>query len=403
MSKKLVSICDRILAEVTQNSLRVPGVIAMVTNNSENIYEGAAGEKNLDGDAAMTTDTIVCILSCTKAITGTAIMQLVEQGKIDLDEPAKKYAPKLGKVQVLAGFDANGNPTLRPPKTDVTTRMLMLHTAGFSYDFFNESYLRLAKEQHLPSVLTGTKASLKAPLVFDPGEGWEYGINMDWCGQIVENITGKRLGHYMKEHIFDPLGMTDSAFAVSPSMNERMAVIHQRNEDGSLSPFKEALMPHTPEMDMGGSGLYATVGDYMRFIRMILNDGRGDNGRVLKEDTVQQMAQNGLGTRKINPFKGVIPSLSNDAEFFPGMPKSWAYTFMINDETAPTGRPAGSLGWAGLANLFYWIDRLNGVGGFWATQILPFADEASFTGYINLETSVYQNLNGSTSVAAKNR
>ena len=143
---------------------------------------------------------------------------------------------------------------------------------------------------------------------------------------------------------------------------------------------------------MGGHGLYGTVGDYMRFIRMILNDGQGENGRVLKAGTVGQMAQNGLGPLKIKGFKGVIPALSNDAEFFPGMPKSWAYTFMINDETAPTGRPAGALGWAGLANSFYWIDRRNGVGGHWATQILPFADATSFSAYMDFETAVYRNV-----------
>lgn len=141
---------------------------------------------------------------------------------------------------------------------------------------------------------------------------------------------------------------------------------------------------------MGGHGLYSTVGDYMRFIRMILNDGAGEHGRVLKPETVAQMAKNGLGKLKIKLLPGVIPELSNDAEFFPGMPKSWSYTFMVNDETAPTGRPAGALGWAGLTNLFYWIDRQNGIGGFWATQILPFADPTSFTGYMDFETAVYR-------------
>jgi len=132
------------------------------------------------------------------------------------------------------------------------------------------------------------------------------------------------------------------------------------------------------------------VGDYMKFIRMVLNDGDGPNGRVLEESTARAMGDNGLGDMKIKLLPGAIPSLSNDAEFFPGMPKSWGYTFMINDEDAPTGRPAGELGWAGLANLFFWIDRKNDIGGFWATQILPFADPISFTGYMDFETAVYE-------------
>ena len=388
----IVNECDSILANVTSGESGVPGVIAMATNRAGNIYEGAAGERMCGDGDAMTTDTVVAIFSCTKGITGTAVMQLVEDGKLDLDAPAKKYAPGLEKIQVLEGFDAAGNPKLRPPKRDVTARMLMLHTAGFSYDFFNEDYLRLTSECGLPSIITCSKASLNAPLIFDPGEGWEYGISLDWCGQVVEGITGKRLGEVMQERIFTPLGMNDTGFTISPSMGKRLAAVHQRGQDGSLTPYPDPLTPLEPEVHMGGSGLFSTVGDYMRFIRMILNDGQGETGRILKASTVQQMAQNGLGTRKIKPFKGVIPALSNDAEFFPGMPKSWAYTFMINDETAPTGRPAGSLGWAGLANLFYWIDRRNGIGGFWATQILPFADVSSFTGYMEFETAVYQHM-----------
>jgi len=144
---------------------------------------------------------------------------------------------------------------------------------------------------------------------------------------------------------------------------------------------------------MGGHGLYSTVGDYMRFIRMWLNDGAGPHGRVLKPETVKMAEQNQLGELKVTALPGVIKSLSNDAEFFPGLSKSWAFTFMVNDEKAPTGRPAGALGWAGLANLFYWIDRQNGFGGYWATQILPFADVASFTGYMRFETAFYDALN----------
>ncbi len=174
-------------------------------------------------------------------------------------------------------------------------------------------------------------------------------------------------------------------------MRQRLAGVHQRNADGSLTPTDFEL-PAEPEVHMGGHGLYATVGDYMRFIRMWLNDGNGENGRVLKAETVKMAEKNGLGDKKIKMLPGVISALSNDAEFFPGLSKSWALTFMVNDEKAPTGRPAGALGWAGLANLFYWIDRQNGIGGFWATQILPFADATSFTGYMNFETAVYQSM-----------
>jgi methyl acetate hydrolase len=392
MTSALQQTVDHVLSRVISNSPRVPGVVAMITDRNGNIYEGAAGKRMLDQVADMTTDTVFAIFSTTKAITGTAVMQCVEEGKLDLDAPAKIYAPDIGKLQVLEGFDAAGKPKLRAPKRDITTRMLMLHTAGFGYDFFSQSYNRLAKEHGQPSVITASKASIMTPLLFDPGDQWGYGSNMDWAGQIVEAIRGKRLGEVMQERIFEPLGMTDSAFSLSPSMRARLAGMHQREADGSLTPLADFDLPQDPEVHMGGHGLHATIGDYCRFIRMWLNDGAGENGRVLMAETVRAAVTNGLGDKKIKMLPGVIPSLSNDAEFFPGMPKSWCYTFMINDEDAPTGRPAGALGWAGLANLFYWIDRKNGLGGYWATQILPFADPVSFTGHMDFETAAYQNL-----------
>ena len=391
MSNDLKQAADAVLNDVVTSNPRVPGVVAMATDRRGNTYEGAFGKRRLDQDADMTIDTVFAIFSTTKAITGTAVLQLVEEGKLDLDAPAKNYARDIGTLQVLEGFDSSGNPKLRAPKHDITTRMLLLHTAGFGYDFFNEQYNRLASEKGQPSVVTSSKKSLMSPLLFDPGEKWEYGSNIDWAGQVVEGVTGKRLGEVMQDRIFAPLGMKDTSFTITPSMRQRLASIHQRNADGSLTPLDFEL-PAEPEVHMGGHGLYATVGDYMRFIRMWLNDGNGEHGRVLEAETVRMAEKNGLGDKKIKMLPGVIAALSNDAEFFPGLSKSWALTFMVNDETAPTGRPAGALGWAGLANLFYWIDRQNGIGGFWATQIFPFADATSFTGYMNFETAVYQRM-----------
>ena len=302
--------------------------------------------------------------------------------------------PAIGELQVLDGFDDNGNPVLRPPKRDITTRMLLLHTAGFGYDFFNEQYNRLATDHGQPSVITASKASINTPLLFDPGEQWEYGSNIDWAGQVVEGITGKRLGEVMTKRILEPLGMNSTAFTMTDDMRANMATMHQRADDGSLTPLIGFELPSDPEIHMAGLGLYSTAEDYVKFIRMWLNDGMGDgpDGPVLRKETVDMAARNGLGEMKIKQLPGVIASLSNDAEFFPGMPKSWGLTFMINDEDAPTGRPAGSLAWAGLANLSHWIDRRNGIGGYWATQILPFADPASVGGYLGFETAVYDSL-----------
>lgn len=394
----LKSTCDSVLAGVTQGDARVPGVVAMVTDRDRTVYSGAAGERALGGEA-MTEDTVFAIFSTTKAITGTTALQCVEEGLLDLDAPAKDYAPAIGRLQVLEGFDADGSPRLRAPKSDVTTRQLMLHVGGFGYDFFNENYRRMAEEHGQPSVVTASRAAIETPLLFDPGEKWEYGSNIDWVGQVVEGVRGKRLGAVMRERVFDPLGMEEIGFTRTPAMKARTASIHARGGDGSLTPLDFAL-PDEPEIDMGGHGLYATIGDYMKFIRMWLNDGAGPNGRVLAPETVGWAVKNGLQAhQKVGMLPGVIATLSNDAEFFPGLAKGWSYTFMTVEEEAPTGRPAGAIGWAGLANSFYWIDRANGFGGYWATQILPFGDQVSFTGYLDFETAAYRVLARATAAA----
>ena len=293
MGNGLAAAADAVLDGVVSGSPRVPGVVALATNREGNIYEGAAGLRSLGNGQAMTTDTVCAIFSTTKALAGTACLQLVEDGRLDLDAPAKNYAPDIGRIQVLDGFDADGDPILRPPKRDVTTRMLLLHTAGFGYDFFNEQYNRLAEEHGQPSIVTSSRASLMTPLLFDPGDEWEYGSNIDWAGQVIEGIAGKRLGEVMHERILEPLGMDSTSFTLDGDMRSRMAVIHQREDDGSLDPLDFELPD--PEVHMGGHGLYSTVEDYCKFIRMWLNDGMGPNGQVLDSQTVEKAEQNGFG------------------------------------------------------------------------------------------------------------
>ncbi|ABG05048.1 beta-lactamase [Rubrobacter xylanophilus DSM 9941] len=386
---------DGVLRGAVEREGGVPGVVALATDRRGDFYEGVFGVRELGGSRKMTPDTVFAIFSCTKAVTGVAVMQLVEEGEISLEHPAREYVPELAEIPVLEGFDASGEPRLRPARGEITVGQLLLHTAGFGYDLFNEDLLRYGQARGVPSVITATMDSLRTPLLFDPGERWEYGINIDWAGKVVEAVRGRRLGEVFRERIFEPSGMESTAFTMTEGMRRRRATIHQRGEDGSLTPLPDLELPQEPEQHMGGHGLYATAGDYTRFIRMILNDGAGENGRVLRPETVELMSRNGLPEgMKIKPLPGVMRQFTNDAEFFPGMPKSWGYTFMINDEDAPTGRPAGSLGWAGLANLYYWIDRRGGLGGFWATQIFPFADEVSFPAYLEFEAAIYRAAGG---------
>ncbi len=389
MSPDMKTEIDAILMRMVSAEPRVPGVVAVVTDRERDVYVGATGVRSLAGETPMSPDTVCAIFSTTKAIVGTVCLQLMQEGRLDLDAPAREYVPEIGELSVIDGFADDGTPRLRPPAREVTTRMLLLHTAGFGYDFFNETYARLASEHGQPSIITASHASMMTPLLFDPGDRWEYGSSLDWAGRVVEGITGQRLGEAMHERVLAPLGMHDTAFRLTPGMRERVAAIHQRQADDSLRPL-DLILPQDVEQDMGGHALYSTALDYAKFIRMWLCDGAGPDGEpLLAPETVQLAVANGLGEMKIKQLPGVIPALSNDAEFFPGMPKSWALTFMLNDEEAPTGRPANSLAWAGLANLYYWIDRENGIGGFWATQIFPFADPTSVGGYLEFETAVY--------------
>ncbi len=370
---------------------RVPGVVATVTRGDGTVYEGASGLRSTDDDTPMTPDSVFCLFSTTKAVTGTAVLQCVEEGLLDLDAPAAEYVPEIGELQVIEGFGEDGRQLLRAPRTPITTRMLLLHTAGFGYMFFSDVYSRLTADTGQPDIIAATKKSLMTPLLFDPGSRWNYGTNIDWAGLVVESVRNARLGEVMAERIFAPLGMTDTAFTMSPSMAARRVEVHQRRDDGGLTPTGMVL-PQDPEIQMGGHGLYSTMPDYTRFLRMWLRGGDGDFGRVLKPETVAAASVNGLGELKSGMLKTSAPSLSHDAEFFPGQSKSWAYSFMVNDEQAPTGRAAGSLAWAGLANLYYWIDQESDVAGIWGTQILPFADPGSLNAYLAFETAVYEHL-----------
>ena len=370
----------------------VPGVVAGVTNADAELYLGGFGERVLGAGDEMTPDTVGWIASMTKAITGAAAMQLVEQGRLDLDTPASEVVPQLADAAVLEGFDDDGKPRTRPPRRAITLRHLLTHTSGFSYEIWSEAIARYQETTGTPGIITCENAALTTPLLFDPGDRWDYGINIDWTGKMVETVSGRTLGQYLREHFFEPLGMNDTAFRITDSMRARLAKIHQRGEDGSLEPQMELEIPQEPEFEMGGGGLYGTVGDYLRFIRMILNRGRANGERVLRPETVDMMSRNQMGEIRVCELKTAIPPLSNDAEFFPGMPKSWGLSFMINDEEAPTGRSAGSLGWAGLANSFFWIDPAKGIGGAYLTQVLPFIDEKAFPLYIAFESAAYDAL-----------
>ena len=382
---------DRVLRQAVDAS-EVPGVVGMVATDKGLLYEGAFGRRALDDAAAMSLDTVFRIASMTKAITSVAAMQLVEQGRLKLDEGVPNVDPALGSPTVLEGFDAAGAPTLRPAKRPITLRHLLTHTAGFSYDIWDPNTGRFIKATSMPPRATGKVASIRTPLVFDPGDRWMYGVNTDWVGRLVEAISGQSLDVYFRDKIFQPLGMKDSGYVTSTEQRARQARVHRREADGALTPQPLEPVPVTPEFWSGGGPLYSTARDYLTFLQMLLHGGNWNGTRVLRPETVAEMGKNSTGNIQAGIMKTQVPALSNDVDFFPGADVRWGLGYMLNLQAGPNGRSAGTLSWGGIFNTYYWIDPAKKVTGLIMTQILPFADQRAVKLYGQLERSVYESL-----------
>jgi len=340
----------------------VPGVVALTANDKGVFYEGASGVRDLATGTPMTPDTVFRIASMTKAVTSVAAVQLVEQGKLTLDEPVPDIDPALSAPQVLEGFDPSSAPRLRPARRPVTLRRLLTHTAGFSYEQWNANTARYVKATTMPSISSDKVASLRLPLAFDPGEHWEYGVNIDWVGLIIEAVSGQTLDAYFQQHIFGPLGMGDTGFMPMPRQWARLVAVHQRQADGSLQP-QPFETPFVPEF-RGGSGLYSTASDYMAFLQALLHGGALGGARILRPETVAMLGQNQVGGIEAGILKTTAPGRSANVDFFPGASLKWGLATMINVEPGPDGRSARSLTWAGLFNTHYWIDPARRVIGY---------------------------------------
>ena len=346
------------LLQTAVEQKQVPMAVAMVADARGVVYEGAAGAAR---------DTIFAIASMTKPITSVAVMQLVEAGKVRLDEPAATYVSELGGIRVLEAG------ALRAPRRPVTVRQLLTHTAGFGYEFMNRSVLELVSKKELASMMGGDDAFLKAPLLFEPGTQWEYGISSDWLGRLVERVSGRSLEVYFRERIFDPLGMPDSFFDVPPAKQGRVAPRFQRRADGGLE--RQPPQPAKPSVFFsGGGGLYSTASDYLRFVRALMAAGQLDGRRILSAESVAAMGRNQIGELTIRPFSSLIPQLATDQASLPGALDKFGLGFAINTATAGTGRGANTMSWAGIFNTFFWIDREKQVGAVLMSQMLPGLD-----------------------------
>jgi methyl acetate hydrolase len=349
-----------------------------------------AGPQGVEGvvAAGCEPDAVWRIASCTKAVASVAALQLLEQGRIGLDTEVREVLPAFGDLQVLDGFDDDGAPVLREQRVHTTLRHLLTHTSGLSYFFLNENLKRYHEVAGTPHVLTGLRAALHNPLVADAGTAWEYGVNTDWLGLVVEELSGQAFDAYLTEHVTGPLGMVDTTFVPSAAQRERMIPMHHRAPDGSLVASELDLAPE-PEFWAGGHGLHATASDYGRFIAMLLGGGELDGARVLAPETVDLMFTDHLHGAKLPEFlKSAAPEFSNDVPSLP-VPQGWGLGLHLTLADLPGMRRAGTGDWAGLFNLYYWVDRTSGVGAIFCTQVLPFFDQACVETALGVEQAVY--------------
>jgi CubicO group peptidase (beta-lactamase class C family) len=355
-----------------------PGVVAMAATKDAAIYQGAFGAR-AKGAAAMSLDTVFAIASMTKLLTSVAAMQLVERGKLTLDEPAARIDPTLDAPQVLDGFDAKGAPQLRPARKPITLRHLLTHTSGFSYQLWDTNVVRYGKAARSNPALPRT------PLMFDPDTRWAYGGSLDRVGRLVEIVSGQTLDRYFLDNITGPLGMHDTAYAITDKQRVRQACLHLRKPDGTLAP--QPLVKRTePKVFSGGGGIHSTAPDYLTLLQAFLNGGKG----ILRPQTVALMSANQVGTIDAGILKTTNPALSDDVDFFPGVRLRWGLADMINIDPVPERRAAGSQTWAGLYNTYYWIDPASRIAGVIMMQILPFADRRALEVYRQFERGIYR-------------
>ena len=360
----------------------IPGVVAFAANRERILYRGAFGVADLETKRPMTEDAMFRIASMTKAITSTAAMQLVEQKRFTLDDPVEKYLPAFAKLQVFESFDsATGAYRLRPATKSVTIRHLLTHTSGLAYNFTSAT-VRDFKPRDGERHPVG-------PLLFEPGDRWLYSTSTDQLGRVVEAVSGQSLTDYFRAHIFTPLQMPDTHYNIPADKHARLVALHRRRPDGSMVKELNQL-PTTLPVIIGGGGLTSTASDYIRFVRMILNDGALDGARIVSADTVAAMSRNQIGALGVPAVKTAMPERSADFSFVADGRDKWGLGFLIAAAATPGGPSAGSLSWGGINNTYYWIDRSRGIAGVVLMQFLPFADKNALALYDTFQRAIYR-------------
>lgn len=367
----------------------VPGVVALAAGDDGVIYEGAAGRRAADAGDPITPDTMLRIASMTKMVTTTAALQLQERGSLELDAPVEAYRPEFAGLQVLEGFDGD-TPLLRPPGGQATVRQLITHTAGLGYWFWNSDIDRYEQVTGVPNIMPGSDAVFASPLVSDPGARFEYGINVDWLGRVVEAVSGQSLDAYFQASITGPLGMASTTAAMTEAQRASSAPVHVRGADGSWT-VTGIDWAQEPDYWGGGHFLYSTPRDYLAFQRMLLGGGALGDVRILGKTTVEEAFTNQIGRLD---FPAAIstahPELSADVNLGPDL--KWGLGLLLNQARQPGMRAAGSGAWAGLFNTHFWVDPASRVTGSIFSQTLPFGEPAAFQLYVDFEKTLYATL-----------
>jgi CubicO group peptidase (beta-lactamase class C family) len=364
----------------------IPGVVALVTDKKGVLYENAFGVADVSSGRALKTDALFRIASMTKPITSVALMQLVEQGKIGLDDPAEKYLPELKNPKVITSFDAKtGEYQLRPASRPATVRNFLTHTSGLAYPFTSATYRDFKPK-------AGETYAFGGPMLFDPGERWHYSTSTDVVGRLVEVVSGQKLEDYFHDHIFVPLKMNDTSYNVPEAKGPRLVAQQQRDGakmDGPVVLQIPPLVGLTIANPIGGGGLASTADDYGRFMRMVLNGGELDGSRVLKAETIKLMEQNQIGAVSVPALKSALPR-SADFTFIADGRDKWGLGFLITVDQLPGMRSPGSLSWGGINNTYFWIDPVRGIAGTIMMQYLPFADAKALAAYRAFELGAYR-------------
>jgi methyl acetate hydrolase len=372
---------DKVLADAVARG-DVPGVVAMATDRRGIIYQGAFGLADASSGRRLEIDAVFRIASMTKAVTSVAAMQLVEEGRLRLDDPADKYLPELARVSMLDAFDSKtGAYKVKPATKPLTVRHLLTHTSGLGYNF-TSPIVRDFKPRDGEKYTAG-------PLLFEPGEQWMYGTSTDWVGRIVERFSGKGLEDYFQRRIFGPLAMVDTSYNLPASRRSRLVPVHRRQADGMFAP-DSVQPPVTVPRPGGGGGLASTAADYTKFLQMLLNGGMLNGARVLRADTVELMGRNQIGNVSVRALKTALPERSSDFSFVADGKDKWGLGFLISVDGQPGKRSAGSLSWGGINNTYFWVDPTRGIAGVILMQFLPFADEKALAVYDAFERAVYQ-------------